>query len=207
MEKYIAYPAVVLLSYLLGSSSMALYLSKLRHVDIRSGGSRNLGTSNAAILLGWPEAVLVGVHDIGKAILAVYLAQLLFPEMPHIGVCAGVACVLGHIFPFYLRFRGGKGFASFIGALLVLDWRLSLGMLLLVVLITLLTDYLVLGTASFVIISPIVLSFLQKSITAGLILFLASAVILLRHTENFRHICAGTEIGFRSTVRGTHRVR
>ena len=104
----IRYILVILLSYVLGCSNMALYLSKLRGVDMRKGGSGNLGASNAMILMGWKAGIIVAVHDIGKAVVAVVLAKHFCPSLPLIGAAAGVACVLGHMFPFYLRFRGAR---------------------------------------------------------------------------------------------------
>ena len=68
------YALIVFLSYLLGCSNMALYVSKLKGVDMRSGGSKNLGASNAMVLMGWRYGVLVALHDMGKAALAVALA-------------------------------------------------------------------------------------------------------------------------------------
>ena len=109
------YLLTILGGYLLGCSNMALYLSVIKKVDIRAGGSGNLGASNAVILMGWGAGVLTAVHDIGKAILAVIAARMIFPELEHIGAVAGVSCVLGHIYPFYLKFKGGKGFASYLG--------------------------------------------------------------------------------------------
>ena len=121
-----SYLLAILGGYLLGCSNMALYLSKIKKVDIRSGGSGNLGASNAVILMGWGAGVLTAVHDIGKAFLAVFLAKVFFPEMEHIGAVAGVSCVLGHIYPFYLKFRGGKGFASYLGMTIGLNWKIAL---------------------------------------------------------------------------------
>ena len=69
------YLIAAVLGYLLGTSNMALYLSKIKKVDPRSGGSGNLGASNAMILMGWWAGVLVGLHDIGKSVLAVFLAS------------------------------------------------------------------------------------------------------------------------------------
>ena len=100
------YVIAALGAYLLGASNMAYYLAKLKKADLRAGGSGNLGASNATVLLGWKAGVLVGLHDIGKSALAVFLAQLIFPELPYIGAVAGVASVLGHIFPFYLNSGG-----------------------------------------------------------------------------------------------------
>lgn len=108
------YVIVILAAYLLGCSNMAVYLAKLKNVDLTKG-SGNPGTSNATILMGWNAGVIVGIHDIGKAALAVILAELIFPDLKYVGAAAGVACILGHIFPFYMGFRGGKGFASYLG--------------------------------------------------------------------------------------------
>ena len=104
-----AYFLAIGLGYLLGCSNMAYWLSRIKNVDIRKNGSGNLGASNATVLLGWGAGVIVALHDIGKAVLAVILTKLLFPEAEYAAAAAGVACVLGHIFPFYLKFKGGKG--------------------------------------------------------------------------------------------------
>ena len=101
------YGLIILVGYFLGCSNMAFYLAKVRKADLRSSGTGNLGASNAVVLLGWQAGVLTAIHDIGKASLAVLLAKWLFPELEYAGAAAGVACVLGHIFPFWLNFRGG----------------------------------------------------------------------------------------------------
>jgi glycerol-3-phosphate acyltransferase PlsY len=140
------YALAILLAYLLGCSNMALYISKIKKLDLRAGGSGNLGASNATALMGWRAGATVAVHDIGKSALAVVLAKLMFPQLPLIGAVAGVASVLGHIFPFYLKFKGGKGFASYIGMTLALNWKLALVIMALVLIVTLITDYIVVGT-------------------------------------------------------------
>ena len=199
------YFIVILCAYLLGSSSMAFYLSKWTKKDFRSKGSGNLGASNAMVLLGWGAGVLVAVHDIGKAFLAVLLAKWLFPDLASIGAVAGVACVLGHIFPFYLKFKGGKGLASYIGMMLALDWRVALAVILLLVIVTLVTDYIVLGTVTVVISSPIGLALLA-SLVPALIICAATVVVLVKHRENYKRILNGTEIGLRVAATGKHRV-
>ena len=88
------YLMVALGGYLLGCSSMALYISKLKKVELRDKGSKNLGASNAAVLLGWGAGITVAVHDIAKAVLAVVLARLLLPDLAYAGAVAGAACVL-----------------------------------------------------------------------------------------------------------------
>ena len=125
------YAIAILMGYLLGSSNMAYWISQIKKVDIRSNGSGNLGASNATVLLGWGAGVIVAVHDIGKAFLAVLAVKFLFPDVENVGVVTGVACILGHIYPFYLKFKGGKGLASMIGVVAALDWRVALAVVVL----------------------------------------------------------------------------
>ena len=142
------YIVTILGAYLIGCSNMALYLSRWKGVNLRAGGSKNLGASNAFALMGWKAGLLVAVHDIGKAVLAVELSKWIFPAVPLLGFIAGVACVLGHMFPFYLKFKGGKGFASYLGMILAINWKFALCILAAVVILTVLTDYIVVGTVT-----------------------------------------------------------
>lgn len=199
------YLLVIFCSYLVGSSSMSFYLAKLKGVNIREKGSKNLGASNTMMLMGWKAGILVGIHDIGKAALAVILANHFFPNLVHIGAVAGVATVIGHIFPFYLRFKGGKGFASFIGMSLAINWKFALFLLFVVVVVTLITDYIVVGTMTTIISFPTYMGFASHSYALPLIILIASVVIIYKHRENLVRIYNGTEIGFRSANRGEYR--
>lgn len=201
------YVIVILLSYILGSSNMAKYLAAIKQVDLTAGGSGNLGASNAVILMGWGAGVLTALHDIGKSALAVILARLVFPDAPYIGAAAGVAAVLGHIFPFWMKFKGGKGFASYLGMTLALNWKFAIAVLLLVVAVTLITDYIVAATTTTIVLVPIGLGFLTQSWVLPLILLIASLVIAWKHRENYVRIYNGTEIGFRKAGRGDYRVK
>lgn len=194
-----------ILSYLVGCSNMALYLFRLRKVDARAGGSGNLGASNTVILLGWWAGILVAVHDIGKAALCVWAARTLLPEVPYLGAVAGICAVLGHVFPFYLRFHGGKGFASYLGMTLALNWKLALVVLAGIVVVTLLTDYIVAGTTATIAIVPIWMGIVHHSLLLAAILLVGTAVIAHVHRMNYVRIIRGTEIGFRSAARGDHR--
>ena len=202
---FLPYVFAAVIGYLLGCSSMALYLAKWKGVDMRAAGSGNLGASNAMVLMGWGAGVLVGLHDIGKAILAVLLAVWLCPGAAYIGAVAGVACVLGHMFPFYLRFKGGKGFASYLGMTIALNWKFALVVLVIVVLVTLITDYIVVGTVSTIVLVPAYMSIVNRSLILLAILCIATGAILYKHRENYRRILDGTEIGLRKAHRGDHR--
>jgi len=186
---------------------MALYIAKMKKVDIRTGGSGNLGASNATALLGWRAGITVAIHDIGKAALAVILARIAFFDTPCIGAVAGVASVLGHIFPFYLKFKGGKGFASYFGMTLALNWKLALVIMVLVFLATVITDYIVVGTTLTIVTVPIYLGIAEHSALLALILCIGTAVIVYKHRMNYVRIYNGTEMGLRSVMKGKHRVR
>lgn len=201
------YMLVVLLSYLIGCSSMALYLSKYKKIDMRSKGSGNLGASNAMVLMGWKAGIVVAVHDIGKAVLAVALAKHFCPQLPFVGAAAGVACVLGHMFPFYLRFKGGKGFASYLGMTLALNWKFALIVMAVVVIVTLISDYIVVGTVTTIVVVPTYMGIVTHSAVLAAILCIATAAILYKHRENYVRIAKGTEIGLRRANRGEHRIR
>jgi len=117
---------VCLGGYLLGCFTSGYYLVRLLlRRDIRTEGSGNVGARNAGRLLGAPGFLCVLLLDFGKGALAVWLARRLVGA-PCLELCALIAVTVGHIWPVQLRFRGGKGVAVSIGALLILDSRLAL---------------------------------------------------------------------------------
>ena len=200
------YVLVILGAYLLGCSNMAMYLAKLKKVDL-SGGRGNPGTSNATLLMGWRAGVIVGIHDIGKGLLAVWLARWLFPSLEYGDVVAGVACVLGHMFPVFMGFKGGKGFASYLGMTLALHWQFALVIMAVLVVVTVITDYIVLGTVVTVVTTPVALGFLTHSLILVAIVCVATAVILFKHRENYVRIWKGTEIGLSHALKKDHKVK
>ena len=201
------YILIILIGYLLGCSNMAFYIAKLKKADLRSSGTGNLGASNAVVLLGWKAGVLTAVHDVGKAAIVVLLAKWLFPQLEYAGAVAGVSCVLGHIFPFYLRFRGGKGFASYFGMTLALNWKLALVIAAAVIIVTVITDYIVCGTLTTIITVPIYLGIHHSSFLLAMILCIATAVIAYKHRENYPRMLNGTELGLRSAVKGENKLK
>lgn len=200
------YLIALILGYALGSSNMAYYIAKAKKADLTAAGSGNLGASNATILLGWKAGVAVAVHDAGKALLAVLISQLLFPGVEHIGAVAGVASVLGHIFPFWLKFKGGKGTASFVGMTIALNWKLAICVLIALVVVTLITDYIVCGTFTTIVAVPVYVGIAARSVLPALILLVATAVIFYKHRENIPRMLNGTEIGLRSAIRGDNKL-
>ena len=200
------YVISVILGYLMGCSSMAYYIGKWKKQDIREAGSGNLGASNTAVLFGWTAAVAVAVHDIGKAALAVLLCRWLFPDLEYAGAAAGVACVVGHIFPFYLKFKGGKGMASYFGVVLALNWKMALVLAVVMILITLITDYISLAAISMSLVTPAYTVIMAHNWILAMILAVGTGVMLYKHRENIVRIATHQEIGLRSTAKGEKRI-
>lgn len=197
--------AAAFIGYLFGCSNMALYLSWWKGIDLRKNGSRNLGASNALMLMGWKAGILVGAHDIGKAWLAIFMVKRFFPDTDMVGLIAGVSCVLGHMYPFYLKFKGGKGFAAYVGMMLALNFKAALVIIAVLVFLTLVTDYIVVGTVTTVLSYPAWVAYQSRSILAVCLLLVATAAILYKHRMNCVRIANGTEPGLRSASRGEYR--
>ena len=98
-----------LIWYFIGTINPSYFIAKRRGFDIRTKGSGNAGASNALILFGKLLGIICALLDIAKAYLAILLTEALFPEFRYAYAITGVACVIGHIFPFYMKFKGGKG--------------------------------------------------------------------------------------------------
>lgn len=198
------YIVTVICAYLVGSSNMSYYISKIKKVDIKNKGSKNLGASNTVILVGWRAGVLVGLHDIAKGVAAVLIANAVF-DLPYIGAVAGVSCVLGHIFPFYLKFKGGKGFAAYIGMSFALNWKLAALLAVVIIAAMLVSDYMVVGTTLTVVLVPTVFGIAERSYILPLILLVATAVILIKHRDNFARLIRGEEFKLIKASTGKYR--
>ena len=115
------YVIATIIGYLIGCFSTADTVSRFKHVNIHREGTGNPGASNVTFILGWKMGVLVGGTDILKGILATLLTTVITGSQS-LGIFAGCGCILGHMFPFYLKFRGGKGIAAMGGTILSFHW-------------------------------------------------------------------------------------
>lgn len=187
----------IIIGYLVSCFNLAFIISKVKKVDFQNTGSKNLGASNTFITVGKGLGVLVGACDIFKCTLVVLLIKLIFPEMEFLPYIAGVSCVMGHMFPFYLKFKGGKGFASFLGMSLGIHWKYFIVIGICIIVITLLTKYIVLATMATVISYPIYLFFDTKNWLIVALIAGLSAIIILKHYKNLIRIAKGEEFKFK----------
>jgi glycerol-3-phosphate acyltransferase PlsY len=189
---------LILAAYLLGSLSGSLLLGRLRGVDIRTQGSGNAGGTNAFRTQGLKFALGVVVIDIGKGALAAWLG-LRFAEAPNatwLAHATAFAAVVGHVWPLWHGFRGGKGAATVVGATLVL-WPAAVPALLAVwIAVLVLTGYVGLGTV-LAGLALAALATLTQAATPRLAFALAAAALLAwTHRGNLARLRAGTESRF-----------
>lgn len=187
----------IIIGYFVGCFNLAFIISKVKKVDLQNTGSKNLGASNTFITVGKGLGVLVGACDIFKCTLVVLLIRLIFPEMDFLPYIAGVACVMGHMFPFYLKFKGGKGFASFLGMSLGIHWKYFIVIGICIIVITLVTKYIVLATMATVISYPIYLFYDTRNWIIFVMVTALSVIIILKHYKNLIRIAKGEEFKFK----------
>ena len=198
-----------LASYLLGAMPFGLVAGLvLKGVDIRERGSRNIGATNAMRVLGKPIGIVVHALDIGKGFAPSFLFARLFAggdamAVPALGIAYGSAAILGHVFPVYLKFRGGKGMATSLGAFLGLAWLPTLIGAAAWLAIKAATHYVSVASMASVIIIPLAMAFVPDPANAGtrtwcrveLIVFgaVVALLVIVRHKSNIVRLMQGTE--------------
>ena len=147
----------ILIGYAFGCIQAAYIISKtVGKMDIREHGSGNAGASNITAIMGVKFGFITSLVDILKGMFAVLVVKWLYPENPDLAYLAGIVAIMGHIFPFYMKFRGGKGVAALVGMMFGVNWKLGLLFLLLLAVPALLIDYIVIGSFATFIALPIV---------------------------------------------------
>ena len=185
------------LGYLLGCLSPSALFGKMKKTDLRKKGTGNLGATNTTLVLGKKYGFAVMVFDIFKAYMAVKIAKMLFPRVAIAGVVAGGFAVVGHIYPFYMRFKGGKGLAAFGGFVLVVDSMLFLGLLTVSVVSVIIVNYTVAMPISAGILFPFLYYFKTGELVGFIAVLLVSAVLIANHIPNVHRIKRGEDVRVR----------
>ena len=179
------------LAYLLGSVPFGLVMARLFGLgDIRAIGSGNIGATNVLRTGNKPAAALTLVLDAGKGGIAVLIARYALAE--DAAQIAGFAAFLGHCFPIFLGFKGGKGVATFLGTLLALFWPAGIAACLTWALVAGVFRISSLSALVAAALSPVWVSVLGMP-SAGLATALLAALIFLRHDANIKRLIAGEE--------------
>ncbi len=196
----------LVLGYCFGCFSTAYVIGKLNHIDIRKYGSGNAGTTNALRTLGWRAGFLTLLGDAIKAIIPILLVRYLLHTddalLQLLPLYVGLGVVLGHNFPFWLHFKGGKGIAATGGVMLAFDWRLGLCAFVLFLIVTVTTRYVSLGSLIISILFPIwILIIFPGNLHMFLVGMVFTISAFIKHRSNIQRLLNGTENKFGQKVK------
>ena len=199
--------SALLIGYLFGCFQTSYFISKkFGNKDIREMGSGNAGASNVTSEMGWKLGILCGISDVLKAYFPIQLVLLIFPvssyQQVELMAITGMGVILGHIYPFFMNFHGGKGIACYIGMLIAIDWKIGMVTIIMLILITIITDYISIGAILLYLIVP-TLAFYSGNYSNIVIgcTFILLIVGMIKHWINIQRIINGTEKGLRSVLR------
>jgi acyl phosphate:glycerol-3-phosphate acyltransferase len=187
----------VLVAYLIGSISFAVVVSRIfRLPDPHTYGSGNPGATNVLRTGKKAAAVLTLVGDAAKGAVALWLAQQFAPRFgvgETVLAAVALAAFLGHLFPLYFHFRGGKGVATAAGIMLAIDWRIALTLLVIWVLVAAISRYSSLAAIVAAILSPLAAFHFLGWVPLTWAVLMIAVLLLWRHRGNIERLLAGNE--------------
>ena len=185
--------ALLVVPYFLGSINFGIIISKLFHgEDIREYGSGNAGMTNMLRTYGKRDAAITLIGAALKAVVAVILGRILFGISG--GYVAGLTCILGHAFPCYYKFKGGKGVVVTAATIAVIDWRIFLVLLGIFILVVAFSKYISLGSVCGMLVFPLLVQVWDRGLSINVLLScLISALVIFLHRGNIKRIYNGTE--------------
>jgi len=186
-----------IIGYIFGSISISVTVSTLfLGGDIREKGSGNAGATNMARIYGWGAGALTLVADMLKTLAAMWLGKILSGDVGF--ACAGVGCMVGHCWPIFYKFKGGKGVSAGAMVALMIDWRVFIAVIAAFLVFALASKKVSLGSVMAAVTLSVMTAVLSLG-TAQLILAICSSTICIcRHSENIKRLINGTEPVFRA---------
>lgn len=199
-----AYIVVAILAYLLGSISFSvIFGKKFAGIDVREQGSKNAGSTNTLRTAGKKAAIFTLICDILKGIVAVLIGFIVGNWFTNIDRAllvqiAGICVVVGHVFPIFFKFKGGKGVATSLGVLLITNWQIGLICLVFALVIMALTKMVSAGSIMAAILFPILTIFIHQNYIVdegNYILFsvILAVFVVFLHRSNIQRILSGKE--------------
>lgn len=204
-----AYILIAVISYLIGSISFSVIISKkMAGFDVREKGSGNAGSTNVLRTVGKKAAAITLLCDILKGVVSILLAILIGTiwkdvDKELILQIAGIAVVIGHTFPIFFGFKGGKGVATSLGVLLMSNWQIGLICLVFALVLMALTKMVSLGSCGAAVLFPVLTLFINDNYTiltegkSGRVYFVYSVIlaiiVLYNHRSNIKRMLNGTE--------------
>lgn len=206
-----AYIIVAVIAYLLGSISFSVIISKkIAGFDVREKGSGNAGSTNVLRTVGKKAAVLTLICDVLKGVVAVLIATLvgkIWKELDGalLVQLAGIFVIIGHTFPIFFKFKGGKGVATSLGVLLITNWQIGLICLVFALVLMALTRMVSVGSIGAAILYPVLTIFITQNyiVTGNYIIssIIIAVLVVFNHRSNVKRLLSGTEnrINLKST--------
>ena len=213
----LAYIVIAIIAYLIGSVNFSIIISKkMAGFDVREKGSGNAGTTNMLRSVGKKAAAITLICDILKGVVSIAIAIIMGNIIKNLDrelllQIAGIAVVLGHTFPVFFGFKGGKGVATSLGVLLMSNWQIGLICLVFAVVLMALTRMVSLGSCAAAVLFPVLTLFINQHYTvltdgkSGRVYFIYSVIlaiiVLYNHRSNIKRILSGTEnkLSFKNT--------
>ena len=201
-----AYIIVAIIAYLIGSVNFSILISKkMAGFDVREKGSGNAGTTNMLRSVGKKAAAITLICDILKGVVSIVIAGNIVKNLDRelLLQIAGIAVVIGHTFPIFFGFKGGKGVATSLGVLLMSNWQIGLICLVFALVLMALTRMVSLGSCGAAVLFPVLTLFINQHYTvltegkSGRVYFVYSVIlaiiVLYNHRSNIKRILNGTE--------------
>ena len=197
----ISYLFIIAVAYILGSFNFAIIISgRTYKQDIRNFGSKNAGMTNMMRTYGKKAAALTLLGDAMKSVVAAIVGYAVFGQSG--AYVAGCACILGHMFPVFYKFKGGKGVVTAATSILMCNPIVFLIVILIFVIIVAFTKYISLGSIMCALMYPFILNMIERIFNGGCELYallsalLVSVLLLYKHRENFKRLREGKESKF-----------
>mgnify|MGYP001367096124 FL=1 len=189
-----------------GCIQTSFFIGKiLFKVDVKNQGSKNAGASNGVLLFGWAYGVFIGLVDLMKAYIPVSICLTLTQFDMFLASIVGGGVILGHIYPFFMNFNGGKGMSSYFGMILALDFSFGMILLFLSAIFLMVTNYVAVATILILVFVPIREYFYSEYTISNpeyiLSILFFSMLIISKHLENLIKIKNGTETTFWSVFK------
>lgn len=199
----VVYIIIAIVAYLIGSINFSVIISKkMAGFDVREKGSGNAGSTNVLRTVGKKAAILTLICDILKGVIPILIIKLISNIWPELNgsllvQLAGIFVVLGHTFPVFFKFKGGKGVATSLGVLLTTNWQIGLICLVFALVLIILTQMVSIGSITAAILYPVLTIFInQNYIIQGTYIIssiILAVVIVFNHRSNVKRILTGTE--------------
>lgn len=183
----------IIIGYLIGAIPFGFIAGKLKGFDLRKVGSGNIGATNIYRTLGTLPAILVFILDLLKGALAVYAARVIIPDSPAVIVISGIAAVIGHMYPVYIGFKGGKGSATSLGVLLGIAPDLFAVAMIYTAVAIAVTRYVSVTSITGVILLSVLMFAFNKPVEYSIATVIVAILVIYKHIPNIKRLLSGTE--------------